>query len=211
MRVALTVSIVLTALVINPAGATPSVLESPQAVIEASAQVVLRSWKGDAADGRNATRLQSDVARVMDAHVDWSMVGRLVLGKHWRSAEAGDRKRFVAEFRNLLIRTYAATLNSADRPSFEVLDSRSADDGRTARVRAKLSTGGNGAPVELIYRLRRKEHSWRIIDVSIAGFSLVTNYRNHFRNELSRRDLPDLIDRLAALNLARNGYPAHDS
>ena len=43
-------------------------------------------------------------------HFDFERMARLVLGRHWRAADAAQRQRFVYEFRTFLVRTYAVAL-----------------------------------------------------------------------------------------------------
>ncbi len=201
-RLPIPLVLLLTSLAVHgsPAPATP------QAVIEDSAKALLQAFDSGAFRGADAARLRLLVGELLDAHVDFPSVARLVLGKHWRRATDTDRDKFVAEFRTLIIRTYTRTLAQAERPSLRVLGEEWGRDGRLARVRAELSTGDGSPPLELLYRLRRTDAGWKIIDVNINGFSLVTNYRRYFQRELRTRELPQLIDRLGAFNRQEDGF-----
>ncbi len=200
-RLLLSLPLMLTALAAHANAATLS----PQAVIEDSAASLLRAFDQGTVEPHDPARLRTVVEELLDAHVDFPSVAKLVLGKHWRQAENRQRQRFIAEFRSLLVRTYARALAQSERPSLRVLGEDQRRNGRLARVRAEMATSDGGPPLELAYRLRLTDSGWKIIDVNINGFSLVTNYRNYFKRELRSRMLPQLIDRLSELNRRESG------
>ena len=43
-------------------------------------------------------------------HMNIERTARLILGRYWREADARQRERFVAEFKTLLVRTYATAV-----------------------------------------------------------------------------------------------------
>src|SRR5919106_5168107 len=56
------------------------------------------------------TSLYGLVNELIVPHFDFQRISRWVLGKYWRSADADQRQRFVAQFRKLMVRTYATVL-----------------------------------------------------------------------------------------------------
>ena len=52
--------------------------------------------------------------------------------------------------------------------------------------------GGEFENAIVDYRLRKKDGKWRIIDVIIEGISMVSNFRDQFKEVLSRGG-PDLL------------------
>lgn len=183
----------------------------PQAVIEDSAASLLRAFDEGAIQRADPLQLQAVVGRLLDEHVDFPSVSRLVLGKHWRTASNRQRQQFTTEFRALLVRTYSKMLNQSQRPRLRVLDEALGREGRRARVRAELDFDDGSPPLAVTYRMRRTDTDWKIIDVNISGFSLVTNYRSYFQRELRTKELPQLIDRLSAFNREQNGLPLERS
>lgn len=151
------------------------------------------------------------VEKTLTPHVDFPLISQLVLGKHWRSADAGQRERFMTEFRTLLVRFYVGALLEDPRKLDELLDFsdtliqfRPADvagDARKALVRAEVHLP-SGRVVLVSFNLHRKTEAWKVYDVTVEGVSLVTNYRSSFASEVRQGGLEGLIDRLTARNRA---------
>src|SRR5690625_2616912 len=50
------------------------------------------------------------VKEILLPHFDFQGIARLALGKYWRQATTEQKRRFVGEFRTLLLRTYSTAL-----------------------------------------------------------------------------------------------------
>ena len=55
-------------------------------------------------------------------------------------------------------------------------------------------------PVQLDYSLEKQGDAWKVYDVVVAGVSLVTNYRDTFKQEVSNTGLDGLITMLSNRN-----------
>lgn len=135
-------------------------------------------------------------------HIDFEYMSRLVLGKYWRRASSDQREAFVAQFRNLLIRTYATALFEYEGQPIEFLPLRATSEATDVTVRSVIQPkSGQGIPVN--YGMYLKDGQWKLYDISIDGISLIHNYRTSFSSQI-RRD-PDglnaLINKLASHNL----------
>lgn len=151
------------------------------------------------------------VEKSLAPHVDFPLMSQLVLGRHWRTASASQRERFITEFRTLLVRFYVGALLDDPRKLDELLDfsdtliqfrpAEPEEDARKALVRAEVHLPS--ARVVLVsFNLRRKDDGWKVYDVTVEGVSLVTNYRSSFASEIRQGGLDALIERLAARNRA---------
>lgn len=151
------------------------------------------------------------VEQTLTPHVDFPLIAQLVLGKHWRSADAQQRARFMTEFRTLLVRFYVGALLDDPRKLDELLDfsdtliqfrpAEVESDARKALVRAEVHMP-SGQIVMVSFNMRRKAEEWKVYDVVVEGVSLVTNYRSSFAAEVRQGGLDALIERLAARNRA---------
>ncbi len=141
------------------------------------------------------------VEDIVVPHIDFQRIARWVLGKYWRRASPAQRSRFTAEFRTLLVHTYAAAWYAyyADQ-QVRVLPQRGGAGQRTkAVVRTEVSSP-SGPPITIHYSFYQNGGEWKVYDVRIDGVSLVTNYRSSFSNSIRRAGLDKLIVRLAAKN-----------
>jgi phospholipid transport system substrate-binding protein len=131
-------------------------------------------------------------------------MSRAVLGKHWRRASKGQQERFVREFRDLLVRTYATALLEYTEERIDYPPLVAGADGNDVTVRTEIEQpGGLGIPIH--YRMERQEDGWKIYDVTIDGLSLITNYRNTFNNDVRKVGLDQLIDNLKKGNVDAHG------
>jgi phospholipid transport system substrate-binding protein len=139
------------------------------------------------------------VEEIVLPRFDFQRMSQLVLGKHWRKATPDQRKAFVMEFRELLVRTYAtALLNySGQEIEYPPIQWRPED----GRVMVKTLLRENGAPsLPIDYKLYLKEGEWKVYDVVIDNLSLVSNYRSNYSSKIRRHKLSGLIKMLAERN-----------
>jgi phospholipid transport system substrate-binding protein len=132
---------------------------------------------------------------------DVQTMSKLVLAKYWKRFDAAQREEFVKEFKDYLAHQYGDRLERYDQEKVEVTGERRTKGG-DAIVFTRI-TRPSGAPVEVEYRLRNKAGSWRVIDVKLEGIGQVSNYRDQFRETLSRGGPEKLLAELRAKNSAR--------
>jgi phospholipid transport system substrate-binding protein len=144
-------------------------------------------------------RIYGLVEEIVLPHFDFERMSRLVLGRYWRSATPEQQKRFVEEFRNLLVRTYATALLDYSDYTISFAPVRAPANATDIIVRSEVQQPG-GLPVPIDYRMYAQGDTWKVYDVIVDGVSLLTNYRTSFGNEVRQSGLDRLIDRLAERN-----------
>ncbi|HEY9198507.1 MAG TPA: ABC transporter substrate-binding protein [Gammaproteobacteria bacterium] len=177
-----------------------SAAADPQDVVRQASEHVLAELEreGSALTG-DPQRLYALVDAVLLQHMDFTRMARWVLGKHWKTASADQQARFVAEFRRLLVRTYATALAGYSGQRIEFLPQRDGSAADEAVVRAEIrQPGGLAIPVQ--FSLFRSGEGWKAYDIVIDGISLVANYRTTFSAEVRNGGLDALILSLSARN-----------
>ncbi|MDQ7014822.1 MAG: ABC transporter substrate-binding protein [Gammaproteobacteria bacterium] len=144
-------------------------------------------------------RLQSDpvflrqqVDELILPHMDFNAMTKLAVGKNWRKATAKQRRELEAQFRELLVSTYANSLSEFAKHEIKFLPFRASSRKNRAQVRSQVLQAG-AASISMVYRLRKKKEQWKIYDITIDGISLVTNYRSSFTGEVSKHGIQGLI------------------
>ena len=145
-------------------------------------------------------KLYAMVDREVLPYFDFRVMSRSVLGRHWRTASEAQRERFVTEFRDLLVRTYATALLKYNNEEIRYLPFRANPDDKTVLVRTEVVQSGGGQNVPINYSFYRGNEGWKVYDVSVAGVSLVTNYRSTYAEQISRQGLDKLIAELSEAN-----------
>lgn len=132
-------------------------------------------------------------------HFDFVHMTRLAVGKDWRKATPEQQKSLVDEFRTLLVRTYSKAFVEYRNQEieFKPLKMQPADTDVLVRTVVKQASG---KPVQIDYNLDKTEQGWKVYDISVAGVSLVTNYRSSFAQEVSAGGIDGLIASLRAKN-----------
>jgi phospholipid transport system substrate-binding protein len=185
----------------------PAQASSPEAVVEEVTQHIYTTLRERRAE------LQADPAKIRELIdgsiaplIDFEIMGRMVLGKHWRSATPEQRTRFVAEFRRFLVRFYSSAVTEyivkkgiPDNVAMEVLPAQQAPSGHTAKVKTRITQPGRPS-LAVGYTLYQRDGVWRVVDLQVANISLVINYRQSFANQIRSSGLDGLIANLAAHN-----------
>jgi phospholipid transport system substrate-binding protein len=180
-------------------GAASANAVEPQALVRDTADKVLAEVRMNKAELQSDTsRIYSLVQETVVPHFDFARMSQSALGRHWRDTTVGQRERLTAEFRELLVRTYAVALLEYSGQTISYLPVRVPDGAKEVMIPTRVNSGG--APVPINYRLYREGDTWKIFDVVIDGVSMVTNYRSTFANQVRRSGIDGLIEQLAKRN-----------
>lgn len=145
------------------------------------------------------TRALELLDQIVSPHVDFNRITRWVLGKQWRHASAVQRQRFTNEFRTLLLRAYGSAVTTHVGANFTYLPVRMENNPSKVTVQTLIPQGG-GVPLEINYRLHRKDGRWKVYDLLVEDISLVSTYRTSFAEQVRRVGLDALIAELTARN-----------
>jgi phospholipid transport system substrate-binding protein len=174
--------------------------QAPQALVEETSKLMLAKLKEEAAVIKaEPGRIYELVNQIVLPHFDFEYMSQMVLAKHWQRATPDQKKAFTQEFRTLLVRTYATSLNQYTDQKLSFAPFRPDARPDLATVHSEVAQPG-GMPIPIDYRLHVAGDSWKVFDVVIDGVSLVTNYRSSFAKEVREGSLESLIKTLADRN-----------
>lgn len=171
---------------------------APEVFVQRIAEDVIEAVKSDRAiQAGDTTRIRALVDAKVVPHVDFERMTSTAVGPQWRGATSAQRQRLLAEFKTLLITTYAGALTQVRDQTVAVKPPRSsAGDDRVVRSEVK----GRGEPIALDYRLERSGDAWKIHDLNVGGFWIVQTYRSQFQQALATGGIDALIAKLAEKN-----------
>ncbi|MCI0653389.1 MAG: ABC transporter substrate-binding protein [Methylococcaceae bacterium] len=174
-------------------------LSEPQLIVKHASDRLKVAMKENPPGG-NYERASQIVSEILVPHVDFVRVSALVLGKHWKRATTDQKKRFMKEFRALLIRTYAVAFYEYSEWDINYIPLQFGPDDDKVFVKTEIIRPG-APPVSVNYKMARKDNSWKVYDVVVEGISFITNYRATFNNDVARSgSLDSVIERLAQRN-----------
>lgn len=170
--------------------------QSPNDIIQSAADELAVELNGRKAElAENRAELYSVIDKVLLPRFDRRYAAQLVLGRHWRTASADQRDKFIDVFYGSLLRKYADGVLEFDQEKIEMLPFRG--DETKARVTVKSVVQlENGTKVPVNYGLVRRDAGWLMFDVTIEGISYVRNFRTELNSEIQAKSLDDVISRL---------------
>ena len=148
---------------------------------------------------RDHKKLYAMVHEQVLPHFDFRVMSRSVLGRYWRDASEEQREKFVNEFRDLLVRTYATALLKYTNEEVRYLPFRFNPNDKTSVVKTEVIQQG-GPPIPINYSFYQTESGWKVYDVAIEGVSLVTNYRSTYATKVKNEGLDALIKSMGDAN-----------
>lgn len=137
-----------------------------------------------------AERLRALLGRAIDI----PLIARFTLGEHWRSATPAQRAAYLEAFTGFILTSYSRQIGGAAVTDFAVAGATTTGRG-DVMVESRIGRA-NGGPVSAVWRLRKRDGAFRIIDLAVGGVSLALTRRQEFAAVLRAGDLDGLIARL---------------
>ena len=172
---------------------------TPDGLIKTVVSDVMASVKSDPEIQKgNIPRIVDLVEKKIVPYTDMRRTTEMAMGPNWKKATPEQQTHLVAEFKNLLIRTYSGALSQLRDQTVQFKALRSAPDDQEVVVKTVVL--GRGDPVPLDYRLEKTANGWRVYDMNIMGVWLVEAYRNQFANQISQNGIDGLVKFLQERN-----------
>jgi phospholipid transport system substrate-binding protein len=175
---------------------------APDELIKSVSEDVIASVKSDKAiQAGDLSRIQALVDSKVMPHVDFQRMTASAVGKYWKQATPEQQAKLQAEFKTLLIRTYAGALTRVkEQTTVDMKRLRAAPEDTDVTVRTEIK--GSGDPVQIDYRLEKLPNEWKIFDVNVLGVWLVDQYKGSFAQAIAANGIDGLISQLEAKNKA---------
>src|SRR5687767_10355102 len=172
----------------------------PEELVKKITAEVMEALKGDkqlaAGDRQKAIKLAEE--KILP-HVDFEEATRLAVGRAWAQATPEQKKKLVAEFRSMLMRTYSNALQPYEGQQMKVMPVRMKPGDSEVTVQNQFIRSG-AQPVKIDYSMRKTDKGWKIYDIVVEGVSLVLTYRGEFDAVVKQEGVDGLIKRLAQKN-----------
>ena len=116
---------------------------------------------------------------------DIPTVARFVLGRYWNSASPGQQQTYLAEFEEMVVRSYAERFDSYSGETFKIVSSR--PEGEHDAFVITAINRPNGPPVNIEWRIRQRDNRFGVIDVVVEGVSMSVTQRQEFASVIQAK------------------------
>jgi len=204
-KIKFSVVVLLSTLLLTPV--TWAVEIRPDTLVEETAQEVLAIIKRDKdiQSGNKAKILDLVKSKILP-HFNFTRMTRLAMGKNWSKASPQQKKKLEVEFRTLLVRTYYKALAVYSDHTIKVSPVKNMAGKTDATVKTEIIQS-HGQPVSIDYSMEKINRAWKVYDITVAGISLVINYRGSFNSKIRSGGVEGL---LKALNKKNRTLEARD-
>lgn len=108
--------------------------------------------------------------------LDLKYIGQFVTGVYWRRASEEDKQAFLDAFMEFTTKSWADKFNMYTGQNIVFKGARNAQKGQLFVD----SVVQNEPPAEVIWRIREKNGSYKIVDIIVEGVSMAMSYRNEY-------------------------------
>ncbi|MGE5470215.1 MAG: phospholipid-binding protein MlaC [Bacteroidota bacterium] len=174
--------------------------EAPDAMVQRVTEEVLEIIRKDAEiQNGNTHKVIELIDKKVLPNFNFAHMTSLAVGKDWRKATPPQQAQLAGEFKTLLVRTYANALTGYKNQKVVYKPFKMAAGDTEVLVRTEVAQAGS-KPIQLDYSLEKLEAGWKVYDVTVAGISLVTNYREQFAQEVRNGGIDGLVATITAKN-----------
>ena len=167
-------------------------IDAARALVQGVGDQVLAVMQDDTLDDRQKFRR---LVELLEGPIDLDLVARLILGRHWRTADQAQQQRYLELFRTYALDNLANRLHLFQGNEFEITGARAA--GSSDAVVATRIRTAEGRPLQVDWRLRDRDNGTLVaIDVIVEGVSLIVSLRSEFGSVIERRGMDGLLDEL---------------
>jgi len=183
-----------------------SIDSTPDGLVKTLVSDVMNSIKLDKdIQAGNVNKVMALVDAKIVPYTNFQKTTQLAMGKNWSRATPEQQKQITAEFKTLLMRTYAGALTQVKDQTVTYKPFRM--DPTDTEVVVKTQVMNKGDAIQIDYRLEKVGETWRLYDLNVLGAWLIEAYRGQFNNQISANGIDGLLkflqDRNAALAKAK--------
>lgn len=146
---------------------------------------------GDGAAAARSARLEGLIRRGFDL----DLTSQLVLGKYWNRATQAHRQAFKELFAQYLLHNYARHLKAYRVETLAIVSSNPVGKSDFL-VETRVEGAQGDDPANQVWRLRRRDGGFKIIDVHVDGISLALTERSQFGSVIRRNGLDGMLSAL---------------
>ena len=116
--------------------------------------------------------------KLLNDNFDVKLLGKWVLGRHWRKATKAERAEYLIQFEEFIVATYSKRFRQLTTEKIDVAGATSRNS-KLAIVHSRLIRESN-KPVRIDWRVAYPRGKYKIVDIIVEGISLLQTQRSEF-------------------------------
>jgi len=126
-----------------------------------------------------ATEREGRFRGLFRAHFDIPAIGRFVLARYWRAADATEQKDFLEVFEDVMVRRFAPQFTGYAGTRLEVTKVQPLSDSQQFMVSTRIDPP-DGEPLTVDWRVRETGNGYHVLDVIGEGVSMALTLRSEY-------------------------------
>lgn len=174
----------------------------PKALVEQKVNKVMATLDEANAQGLTETQKIAKLEGIIYEVFDMTEMSKRALGPNYNKFSAAQQQEFAGLFATMLEDIYLGNIVSTYTDQKVVF-------GKTVTLKPNEAVEiqseivfGNGKKTPVFYRLSNKTGQWLVYDVIIEGISFIKNYRDQFKDLLTKNTPDQLLDIMRKKNTA---------
>ena len=129
-------------------------------------------------------KVSKDQAKVvfrdlLNQNFDINTISRFVLGRYWNVATEAEKKEYSTLFEQMIVEVYAERFSQYGGEQFKVIGAQASGENDAIVTSQVLSPSGQPS-VNVSWRVRSKDGSFKVIDVIVENVSMSVTQRSEF-------------------------------
>ncbi len=143
--------------------------------------------------------------KLMHDYFAFKAIAKWVLGRHWKRATEAERAEYLRLFERLMVVVYADRFAKYSGETLEVTRAEVRDE-KDALVHSRIVKTDGAKPIDVAWRVRRKDDTFKIVDVMVEGLSMGLTQQKEFSSVIRQKGegIEGLLKELRK-RLAENG------
>lgn len=124
--------------------------------------------------------------RLLNEAFDLPVIGRFVLGRYWRRADAAQRNDFLDAFEDMMLYRFLPLFAEFSSEKFDVGASRPYKNNPDFVSVESMLRQDSGEPIHVNWRVRKQGDGYKIVDIVAEGVSIAVTLRSEYVSVLKR-------------------------
>jgi phospholipid transport system substrate-binding protein len=131
------------------------------------------------------TGKEKKFGKLLHRYFDMKTIGRFALGRHWRSATPEQQKDYLDLFQSSVVKIYTQRFSDYDDEVFKVMGGFPKSK-RDSVVNSQIVFQSDREPINIEWRVRKRDKGYKVIDVAVEGVSMSITQRSDFDSVIKR-------------------------